>query len=398
MQFASNIRLTLRYQIAHRDTLAANPASDMVLTMASGELSRRVAVGETTWFGGPACQILGFEASGTAADLPGLAGLLAAQAARANELLGPLGGRLMPGGAHPFMDPTRETWIWNHDQAQAFAAMDRIFGLKSQAWSNQAQASLELSCPGEDEFVRVLAALRLLAPLVPALAAGSPLVDAADKGFHCERLLAFAGRGGNVPGLGSGLIPEPAASSAGFRDAQCRPLKEALAELDPEGLLAPEDVVLGGLRPGADPLCLVLELADVQECPAADLAVAARLLGAMELLAVRDDITDDQLPAGQLDAVLLDCARQGEDAQVTDAAYLARLGLGHAPLRAGDAWRALGQDQVLAPELVRAADVLDAATLSGRLRRELGTTPSPEAVRRVYTCLCDCLASGEMFA
>jgi hypothetical protein len=390
-------RLTLHYQIVHRDDLSLYPAADMALSLAAGALERRVCLEGADWLGGLACHGLGFvipEALGGDA----LAGALTAQTVRANEILGPLGGRLLPGGAHPFMDPARETWIWNHDQAEVFSVLDRICNLKRQAWSNQAYASLGVPCADARDFGRTFAALRLLAALIPALAASSPLTDGVDRGRFSERVLAACDRCQGFTGLRGGLLPGPAATPDEYRERELAPLREALAGLDPGGLLAPEHFALRGLRCDADALVVFLDLCDVQECPRADLAVAELILHALDRLRASDAVLDEPPSQAALEALLHASASLGPEAVIEDAALLRALSLGARPVSAGEAWREFARDFRLEPAVAEAAALLAAGgTLAGRIRRALGADQSLENIRRVYGRLCDCLATDTLF-
>jgi len=390
-------RLTLHYQIVHRDDLSLYPAADMALSLAAGELERRVCLGGADWLGGLACHGLGF-AVPDALGCDALAGALTAQTARANEILGPLGGRLLPGGSHPFMDPARETWIWNHDQAEVFSVLDRICNLKRQAWSNQAYASLGVPCADALDFGRTFAALRLLSALIPALAASSPLTDGVDRGRFSERVLASCDRSQNVSGLPSGLLPGPAATPDEYRDKEHGPLLEALARLDPDGLLTPEHLALRGLRFDADSLTVLLDLCDLQECPRADLAVSELVLHALDRLRAGDAVAGEQPSQAALEALLHDTASLGPEAVIEEASILRALSLGTRPITAGQAWRELTQGCRLEPAVAEAAALLAAkGTLAGRIRRELGADQSLGNIRRVYGRLCDCLAGDTLF-
>jgi len=390
-------RLTLHYQIVHRDDLSLYPAADMALSLAAGELERRVCLEGADWLAGLACHGLGFAVT-DALGCDALAGALTAQTARANEILSPLGGRLLPGGAHPFMDPARETWIWNHDQAEVFSAMDRICGLKRQAWSNQAYASLGVPCADAEDFGRTFAALRLLSALIPALAASSPLTDGIDRGRFSERVLAACDRCQSFPTLRGGLLPGPAATPDEYRDKELGPLREALAGLDPEGLLAPGHFALRGLRYDAASLVVLLDLCDLQECPRADLAVAALVLHALDRLRAGGEDQREQPAQAALEALLQSTACRGPEAVIEEASILRALGLGARPLTAGDAWREFAQDCRMEPAVAEAAALLAAkGTLAARIRRALGADQSMENIRRIYSRLCDCLASDTLF-
>ena len=55
----------------------------------------------------------------------------------------------MPGGAHPWMDPARETRLWPHEDNEIYEAFDRIFGCTGHGWSNL--QCVHLNLPFDDD-------------------------------------------------------------------------------------------------------------------------------------------------------------------------------------------------------------------------------------------------------
>ena len=82
-------------------------------------------------------------------DVPGA---FAAGVARVNELLAPHGARLMPGAAHPWMNPDTETRLWPHDDDTIYRAYDRIFDCRGHGWSNLQSMHVNLPFADDDEF------------------------------------------------------------------------------------------------------------------------------------------------------------------------------------------------------------------------------------------------------
>ena len=84
----------------------------------------------------------------------------------------------MPSGMHPWMQPARETRLWPHESGPIHRAYDALFDCRRHGWANL--QSMHVNLPfGEDltpdgEFARLHAAVRLVLPLLPALAASTP--------------------------------------------------------------------------------------------------------------------------------------------------------------------------------------------------------------------------------
>ncbi len=96
---------------------------------------------------------------------------------RINGVLEPLGARLMPSAMHPWMDPHREMVLWPHENSSIYEAFNRIFDCRGHGWANLQAVHLNLPFRGDAEFARLHAAIRVLLPLLPALAASSPFID-----------------------------------------------------------------------------------------------------------------------------------------------------------------------------------------------------------------------------
>src|SRR5665811_1134453 len=93
-----------------------------------------------------------------------------------------MGAQLMPGAMHPWMDPHSETRLWLGDNAVIYGAYDRIFDCKSHGWANLQSMHVNLPFADDNEFARLHAASRLVLPILPALAASSPIAE--DKDAH----------------------------------------------------------------------------------------------------------------------------------------------------------------------------------------------------------------------
>src|SRR5690606_28141239 len=88
-----------------------------------------------------------------------------------------------------------------------------------------------------------------------------------------------------------------------------------------------------------------IRLIDAQECPAADLAVTAAVIGAVKLLVSErwSDVSRQQAwPSAPLAKLLDRTIAHGDQARIEDAAYLEAFGYrGAAPCTAGRLWQHL---------------------------------------------------------
>ena len=81
---------------------------------------------------------------------------------------------LLPTAMHPWMDPHTETLLWPHGNRDIYHTYNRIFNCQGHGWSNLQSVHVNLAFKGDEEFGRLHGAIRLLLPLLPALAITSP--------------------------------------------------------------------------------------------------------------------------------------------------------------------------------------------------------------------------------
>ncbi len=80
---------------------------------------------------------------------------------------------------------------WPHEYSPVYEAYDRIFDCRGHGWANPQSVHLNLPLTGDDEFGRLRAAIRLLLPIMPALAASSPVIDGRLTGLMDSRLEVY---------------------------------------------------------------------------------------------------------------------------------------------------------------------------------------------------------------
>src|SRR5690606_7705226 len=104
------------------------------------------------------------------------------------KILAPMGAMLMPTAMHPWFDPATETRLWPHEYSPVYETYNRIFGCQGHGWSNLQSMHVNLPFANDEEFARLHAAIRLALPILPALAASSPLVEGRVTGLADSRL------------------------------------------------------------------------------------------------------------------------------------------------------------------------------------------------------------------
>jgi carboxylate-amine ligase len=396
----------LEYMIVERDTLAIVPIADRLLAHVAGEITGEVDVGALRWSNELVLHVVELKTNGPARHLDGLAVHFQRDVARINEILADFGALLMPTGAHPWMDPLRETLLWPHEYNPVYAAFDRIFNCRGHGWSNIQSTHLNLPFADDDEFGRLHTAIRLVLPLLPALAASTPVLDGAPTGLLDARLEHYRHNSARIPSVGGGGVPEPVLTRAQYEREIFAPMYADLAPHDPDGILQHEWANDRTAIARFDRNTIEIRVIDIQECPAADLAILALCVATLRALVdQRWSTTADQLrwTVADLNGLLLRTIRDADAARIALPGFAEQFGVATTPeLSAGQLWQQVhAQLAAVTPALHQHAAALSVILGEGPLARRmltaLGATPSRTRQAAVYRELCACLAEGRVF-
>ncbi len=393
--------IELEYAIVDAQTLDVRPSADALLRAFAGHDAAGVERDGIGWSNELVAHVAEVKNVVPTPRLDALAGAFQREIAAANDALAGLGARLMPTGMHPWMAPRAETVLWPHEGSGIYRAFDRVFDCRRHGWANIQAMHVNLPFAGDAEFARLHAAVRLLLPLIPALAASSPFRDGKPTGLLDSRLDAYCRHAAAVPAVSGEVIPDTVASRADYEARILEPMYRQIAPHDPDGLLQHEWLNARGAIARFDRDALEVRLADTQECPRADVALAAALAAVARMLyrETGSSLAQQQaVPTAMLRATLAACIRDADDARVDDALLLAALGL-QGERRAGDVWERLldvsaAADAWWRPEV---AFTLERGTLARRILRAAGPEPTRARLADVYRCLCACLAGGTRF-
>ncbi|HZD05693.1 MAG TPA: glutamate-cysteine ligase family protein, partial [Longimicrobiales bacterium] len=407
----------LEMMIVDDRTLDVRPVADRLMEVAGGEPGASdVERGPVAWSNELALHVLELKTNGPAPDLTGLTGAFQQNVDEASDLLADMGCRLLPGGMHPWMDPVAELRLWPHEYNEVYRAFDRIFSCRGHGWANLQSTHVNLPFRGDDEFHRLHEAIRLVLPLIPALAASSPFLEGAAGPALDNRLLAYRDNARRVPSVTGRVVPERVGGRAEYRAAILERIYQDLEPLDPQGILRAEWVNARGAIARFGRGAIEIRVIDAQECPLADVAVVAAVTAAVRRLADGPlaagepaDVPDDDL-VGLLERTI----HRGGAALLESHRHLDLLSLpsGRA-LAVRDVWARVVEDGRPdrgggAPWRAALETILERGTLAERLRVAAGLDAVPDGdgrggsvprprLRAVYGELSACLARGEVF-
>ena len=396
----------LEYMIVDGASLDVRPISDKVLAAQAGCITGDVEFGNLEWSNELVLHVIEIRTGAPAEALTtSLASSFDNGIRRINELLAPMGARLMPTSMHPWMDPSKDMKLWPHDYGEVYAAFDRIFDCRGHGWSNLQSVHLNLPFFGDEEFGRLHAAIRLLLPIMPALAASSPIMDGSATGLVDTRLEAYRKNCCRIPSITGRVIPEPVYSIDAYHTDILQTIFRDLAPHDPEGLLQAEWANARGAIARFERGTIEIRVLDIQECPAADIALLELFCAALHALTSERWSSLPQQAAMTVDVlepILMGNIGEGQRTVITDPDYLAALGInGEKQISSQDLWthlreRCLPTSRFAAPNGAPLDVILSEGNLSQRILKAAGNDIHREKLAEVYRELCDCLAQGRM--
>lgn len=398
--------IEIEYMIVDRETLSVLPVADKVLAAAAGKEGASDAdMGAIAWSNELVAHVLEFKCNGPAASLSGLADEFAEQVAKANAILDGLGGRLMPTGAHPLMDPATETTLWPYESSEIYKTFDHIFNCKGHGWSNLQSMHINLPFRGDAEFGRLHTAIRALLPIMPALAASTPILDGRFSGCLDARMEQYSQNARRVPSFMGLVIPEMVTTEQEYRDRILAPMYRDIAPFDPEGLLQDEFLNARGAIARFSRSAIEIRVLDTQECPAADLALAAVVVAALKgLVEERWSTYEEQKSwdTKQLADIFAATIQNAGRTQVPRE-YAQLFGV-YAPsnIPARVIWRRLALSSLpdfdFDPQWEEPLAVMvDQSSLARRILTAVDGDYRPRTIREVYRRLCDCLNVNTAF-
>lgn len=395
----------LEYMLVDAGTLDVLPVADRLLALVAGEGASDYVHGPITWSNELVNHVLEFKTSEPATSWNGLAADFQDNVSDANERLKRFGGQLLPTAMHPWMDPAREMQLWPHENSEVYQTFHRIFDCRGHGWANLQSMHLNLPFEGDEEFGRLHAAVRAVLPLLPALAASSPIVEGKLTGLADSRLEFYRNNSKKIPRVAGRVIPEPVFDAEGYDREIFQPMYAQIAPHDPEGILQEEWLNARGAIARFDRGAIEIRVLDVQECPAADLAIAAVVLATVRRLMDNDDLQPrlQALSVDQLEPIFRATLAEADKAVIQDEALLDCLGFfGSSTMTAAEVWGTLIEwarleEGVPAEFIVPLKTLLEHGPLASRIAKRLAGDTSRERLVGLYRQLANCLTHGEMF-
>jgi len=398
--------IEIETMVVDADTLDVRPIVDDLLKRDADtdEYVGEVEDGAIAWSNEFVAHVVELKTNGPAPDWTGLEAEFRRSSKLLNDHLQGMNALLLPTAMHPWMNPVTETKFWPHDYSPIYRAYHSMFDARRHGWANLQSVHLNLPFDGEQEFARLMAAIRLVLPLIPALAASSPVVEGRDTGILDNRLHFYRTNSERVAAMTGEVIPEPLFDIQGYRDGVFAAIdRELVARGASEVLLGNEWTNARGAIARFDRMAIEIRLIDAQECSAADLAVACAVSNLVRgLVEERWCSTEAQraVPSAPLVAQLIDTIQLGPGSKLSCPELSTCFGVaGQGHETVGGLVRAIVPSSFDGPtELQPALQViLEDGVLSQRILRALGPDFDRDRLRGVYREVANCLTEGQSY-
>ena len=400
LQAFSAFGIELEYMLVDMTRLDVQPIADIVLAQLTEEEPGLVSCSNEL-----VLHVLEMKnvCPGQLAELPAA---FQAQVQHLNTRLASLDACLMPTAMHPWMDPELETALWPHDEQAIYSTYHALFDCNRHPWANLQSMHVNLPFADDEQFEKLFAAVRVLLPILPAIAASSPLADGAVTGYLDYRMHVYPDQSRKLPAIVGAVVPEVVRSRAEHENHVLAPMYAGIAPLDPTHRLRYEWLNSRGAIPRFDRNAIEIRVMDTQECPKADLALAALVIDLAELLYQGELASlhaQQSVPTTTLSSILAACNRDAERTMIDDAQYLSVLGFTEEHCTALALWQHLGQ--TLQSRGARHAElwqdhlqlILQYGPLARRILDALQDQTSPETMHAVYAGLVANLKEGTFF-
>ena len=394
--------IEIEYMIVDNDGLDVLAVTDHVLAQEAGEIVNEVETGKLCWSNELVLHVIELKTNGPAATLSGLANDFTNDITRINARLDDLNARLMPTAMHPWMDPHTQTRLWPHGYNEIYETYNKIFDCRGHGWSNLQSMHINLPFAGDDEFHRLHTAIRALMPILPALAASSPVVEWEFTGLMDTRMEVYRHNSDRFPSIAGLIIPEYVTGRQSYSDIVLDPMFADIAPFDMEHILQFEWLNSRGAIARFDRNAIEIRVLDTQETPAADIAIAGAIINVLKKLTSPEQTDIKQLGAVTtevLSELFLENIRTADKTVIRSRAFLELFEFPGRDCQSFELWYYL-LDSITESELDTFRPVLDFILERGCLARRIKDAAGQggqSQIREVYRKLTDCLAEGELF-
>ncbi len=398
----SVLGIEIEYMLVDKDTLAVQPKSDLILRILAGKQVNEVVLGEIAASNELVMHVLELKNNGPKPPDHPIAEQFQQTIMQLQPLLDQHNLQLLPTGAHPWMDPMLETERWPHGNKSVYQQFDSIFNCQGHGWANLQSMHVNLPFANDDEFCQLHNTIRLLLPLLPAIAASTPFLDGKATGLLNSRLDFYNKNQQRIPSISGDIIPDFIRSEEEYHREILKPMYRDISPFDPEGILQHEWLNSRAAIAKFEYMAVEIRIIDTQECVNADIAIAQAIHAILKSWCESGNqyYLEKICPTKQLRAIYDKTVKSGLDVYIDDSEVLAQWQLPKNAMTARDAWTLLIER--VSPELDQTSQlvlehILRHGNLSERILHACGSHVDKESITQVYRQLGGCLLQNQQF-
>ncbi len=398
--------IELEYMIVNKKSMGVMPITDELFKKIKGSYVSDIENGAVTWSNELVLHVVEIKCTKPEADLSMMSQEFFENVRQLNEHLQQFDCKLLPTAAHPLMDPAKDTQLWPHDNNEVYELYNKMFNCKGHGWSNLQSTHINLPFYDDEEFARLHAAIRMILPLIPAIAASSPILAGKYTGMADKRLDYYQKNQRVIPSITGHVIPERVYSKRQYHKQIYEKIAYDIAKYDPDFILDPVWVNSRGAIARFDRGSIEIRIMDIQECPKADMAIVALLVHLLKIFDNEKFIGNhdqQQWDTEALNAILQTTIKYAEHAIIDNAEYLQAFGVAANSISAGQLWQHIIQTvsesypTEMNPWMPTLQLISKYGTLSSRIVQAIDGVYSEENLKMIYSELADCLANNQLF-
>jgi carboxylate-amine ligase len=164
------------------------------------------------------------------------------------------------------------------------------------------------------------------------------MIDLKLTGHADTRLHYYRNNQASIPSFTGGVIPEVIESRQDYEAKIYSPIQADITRHAMQEILDPVWVNSRGAIARFERGSIEIRVMDVQECPAADIAIVSLVTETLKWLILGSAAEDSSISTAALVSIFESTISSGEEALITDENYLAIFDIA-TPARAGEVWR-----------------------------------------------------------
>ena len=397
----SVLGIEIEYMLVDKDSLNIQPKSDLILSALAGEIASEVAIGDIAVSNELVMHVLELKNNGPKPPEASISESFQKAILKLQPLLEQHNLIFLPTGAHPWMDPPTETVRWPHGSHAIYKQFDTIFDCQGHGWANLQSMHVNMPYSNQEEFCQLHNIIRLILPLLPALAASSPLLDGKATSLLDSRLYFYSKNQQRIPSISGDIIPEFIRTEDEYKQKILTPMYKDISPFDPDGILQHQWLNSRAAIPKFDHKAIEIRILDSQECVDADIAIALAINAILKVWQSSSHYyLDKPCDTLRLKQVFDQTIEKGLAVIVDDRELMTQWQLPHRAMSLREVWSQLIEKisteleykHQLALELI-----LSQGNLSERILRATGPNADKPLLRRVYHQLAHCLLSNQQF-